>query len=680
MTPALTLRLVTYLLVATGLTALAVAGLIGAAGTALVGSALLASWWLEGGRERGAVRPLLLWSLVAVAAAAVALDLLYLARSLLDGMVHLLLFLILARLVLRRGAQDLREAGSLSFFLLIAASSVTFSVGFFFVFAVFALLGTWMLLLQHVVAESEAAGAPTSAAGQEGLALRGPLVRVGVVAAAATFAIAGALFFVIPRVGQAALPLHASLGRMVTGFSDRVELGAYGEIERDRTVVMRVYFPDAPMHPTQLPNLRWRGLAFDRFDGRTWSVGQPRRVVLRRSGGGDFSLGAPRGRGPLVRQEVYLDPIGTDVVFAAPWVVRMELRTGTVSVDDTGAVSVPSASARLHYVADSELELTPPRDTRARGAGAPLLPHERARYLQLPPLAPLIPKLARDVAAGSRDSYEAALRLTEFLSTRYTYTLALRRDTPLPPLEEFLFVRRSGNCEYFAAALAVMLRTLEIPARVVAGFQRGEWNPYGGYYMVRLADAHSWVEAYFDGLGWVTLDPSPRADTLSPPGLFAHYLDAARMRWYRYIVNWSFQDQAAVAATIHRQAAELTWSWPRGWPARSWFWGAGLALGAAVLGWLVRRAGGLGRAARPAARMPRFYERALRALDRRGFRLEAAETARRFAARVSAALPALADPIERLTRAYERCRFGAAGLGRDEQDELDRCVRSLERT
>ena len=79
-------------------------------------------------------------------------------------------------------------------------------------------------------------------------------------------------------------------------------------------------------------------------------------------------------------------------------------------------------------------------------------------------------------------------------------------------------MRRSGNCEYFAAALAVMLRSLGIPARVVGGFQRGEWNPYGRYFMVRLQDAHSWVEAYIDGAGWVTLDPSPRADAEADGG------------------------------------------------------------------------------------------------------------------------------------------------------------------
>src|SRR5438034_11603980 len=90
-----------------------------------------------------------------------------------------------------------------------------------------------------------------------------------------------------------------------------------------------------------------------------------------------------------------------------------------------------------------------------------------------------------------------------------------------------------------------MLRSLDIPARVVNGFQRGEWNPYGRYFIVRLLDAHSWVEAYVDG-AWATFDPSPRGsiEPGGPPAAVALYLDALRVRWYRYVVGWSLQDRS----------------------------------------------------------------------------------------------------------------------------------------
>ena len=134
MPPALGLRLVTYLLVCNGVASLLLAGLIGPLGAGLVVLAMLASWWLERARERGVVRAWMARALIGTAAVAIAMDLVYLASTALDGMVHLLLFLILARLFMRRSLRDLRDAGFLSFFLLVATSSVTFSVGFVLVF------------------------------------------------------------------------------------------------------------------------------------------------------------------------------------------------------------------------------------------------------------------------------------------------------------------------------------------------------------------------------------------------------------------------------------------------------------------------------------------------------------------------------------------------------------------
>jgi hypothetical protein len=678
----LALRLATYLLVCDGVASLFLAGLIGPLWAALVVLAMLGSWWLERARERGVVRASVAWGLVATAAVAIATDLAYLASTALDGMVHLLLFLILGRLFLRRSLRDLRDAGFLSFFLLVATSSVTFSAGFLFVFVTFLLLATWMLMLHHIVAETERASDPVGPGDASRVGFRSQLAPVSLVAAATTFVLTGMLFFVIPRMGLAALPIRAQFSRMVTGFSDRVELGAFGEIETDKTVVMRVYLSDDIEEPSLLPGLRWRGIVFDRFDGRTWAVGRPARVPLRRWPNGQFVLGTPLGRGRIVRQDIYLDPIGTDIVFAAPRALRMDVRAGGLNADDMGSLSVPNASARLHYQVESELESSPAPLATVRGGAAELSGAARNRYLQLPPLSPGVARLAREVTAGSREPYESAVKLNHFLSSRFRYTLA-KPQTSLEPLDEFLFVRRSGNCEYFAAALAVMLRTLDIPARVVGGFQRGEWNPYGRYFMVRLSDAHAWVEAYFDGLGWVTLDPSPRVSAVTEdrPSAAALYLDAVRMRWYRYVVNWSLQDQRLLASTVHRQArdARLAFAWPVEWRSKFWLLiPAGMAA-AGALGWLIWRFGRAGHARRSGGRPPRFYERALRALARRGLSPEPAETARQFWARAQFEAPGCGEPLARITTAYERARFGLTALTEGEVREVERCLLALER-
>jgi transglutaminase-like putative cysteine protease len=679
MSPLIALRVVTYLVVADGIAGLLLARLIDPLGAGLVAVAILVSWWLEGQRAHGRLRPAVAWGLVASAAVALGVDLFYLAASALDGMVHVLLFLIVARLFMCRGRSDLRDAGFLSFFLLVAASSATFSMGFLGVYVVFIVLATWMLILHQMLAESEKAGR-TDLVGAR-VALRGQMMRVSLGAAAGTFAIASLLFFVIPRVGQATLPFRAQLSR-VTGFSERVDLGAFGDIESDSSVVMRVYLREEVGDPGTMNNLRWRGIVFDRFDGRVWSVGRFERRPIRRAGD-RFALASPRGRGPIVRQEIYLEPIGTDIVFAAPRALRMDLRTGVINMDDMGVVTVPVEAARLHYTVESELELPPPPGTHVAAAGATLSAEDRHRYLQLPPVSSGIPRLAREVAAGSADPYEAATRLTRFLSRSYRYSLS-KTETAQAPLDEFLFRTRAGNCEYFSAALAVMLRTLGIPARVVGGFQRGDWNPYGRYFMVRLSDAHAWVEAHFDGLGWVTLDPSPRSDESSDLGVraFSLYLDAARMRWYRYVVNWGLQDQRLVVSTVQRQAHDfrLSFAWPGAWRAKSWLTASGVALAVAAIawiGWRLRRAGGSGG---PVPRMPRFYERALRHLARRGLAPESAETARQFSARAGVAMPQWAEPFGRITRLYERARFGMTSLTDAELRVVDESLAQIERS
>jgi transglutaminase-like putative cysteine protease len=672
------LRIAAYLLVGVGGAALILAGLLAPLGALLAGGALAGSWWQE--RLRAQVRTPRLGALLSVVVAlAAVVDVVYLAPTVLDGFVHLLLVLVVARMYALRTPRDYRVVAFLTFFMLVAASAAAFGVGFLFVYVGFLLVGTWMLVLQHVIAQSQAAPGRMVAGGSpEFLHGRG-LLGLAAGAAAATLLISAGLFFVIPRVGLAALPFRPRLGPMVTGFSDRVELGAYGQIETDASIAMRVHIPEGLGGPADWPDLRWRGIVFDAFDGTAWTLGQPDRVTLHRTPTTDFRLGRYSGRGRLLFQEVFLEPLGTEVMFAAPRVLRVEARSADLVVDDMGGLTMPSAAARLHYRVESELPR--PRPARlpdawgyasARDPGA-------ARFLQLPALAPRIPALAREVAGDAATPYEAALRLEGWLARELRYTLALERRTSLPPLEEFLFERRAGNCEYFAAALAVMLRSLGIPARVVGGFQRGEWNAYGRYFAVRMRDAHAWVEAYFPSAGWVSFDPSPRGAPEAAPDTLALYLDALRMRWYRYVINWSLRDQVEVAVAVRRQAGSVGlglagWSelLRRPGPGATAVL-VGLAVGVAVVLWWRGPAG----PARPAARPPDFYARALRVLARRGLRPEAGETAREFAARVARRAPPAADPFARITAGYEAARFGDRPPTGEERAALDRSLEAL---
>jgi hypothetical protein len=333
-------------------------------------------------------------------------------------------------------------------------------------------------------------------------------------------------------------------------------------------------------------------------------------------------------------------------------------------MDDMGAVSAASPGARLRYTVESEVEGPIVRGGAPARAAPPLDDAQLERYLQLPDLAPAIPALARQIAGPSRDPAEIVSRVEAYLRTQFRYTLDIERVSKLDPLQEFLFVRRAGHCEYFAASMAVLLRSLGVPARVVNGFQRGEWNPYGQYYIVRYYDAHSWVEAYLPEAGWMTFDPTPRAtvDVLAGRTPTLLYLDSLRLQWHRYVVNWTLRDQIRAVQTVQfKLAGWRNWSVGLDAEARARAGRAGALLVVVVVGaagawavWRHRRGAPDAGGRRP----PGFYRRALRAAARRGLRPAIGETAREFSGRVAGLGPAAGAAFTRVTALYERARFG----------------------
>ena len=681
MTLPLVLRVALYVLVVDGVFALYLAEFIGVRGALLVGALLVAAWVLQPRVPGTAGRLTSARLLVPLAALASVVDIAYLTESVLDALVRLLLFLTLYKLATLQTVRDSRTVAFLAFFMLVAASGSAFGVGFLFAFVGFVALLSWIALLQHFVGET----ATGTAAGSEAVPATRYLMALAASGGVAVFLVAGGLFFLLPRVGLATLPLRARLGQMITGFSERVELGSYGSILTDSSVVMRVQLPEE-VQPDRYPNLRWRGVVLDTFDGHAWSVRYPRQIRLIRPNAGGFDVGLLGGSGQFLRQEIFLEPISSEVVFAAPRVLRISMATSMLAMDDMGTVSVSSPGARLRYTVESEVEGPSVRGAGLQRTAPPLDSNQLQRYLQLPDLPPAIPALARQVAGPSQSPEEIAHRVEEFLRTKFRYTLDLERVSQLDPLQEFLFVRRAGHCEYFAAAMAVMLRSLGVPSRVVNGFQRGEWNPYGQYYIVRYYDAHSWVEAFMPGIGWVTFDPTPRA-TVDPrsnqrPTLL--YLDSLRLQWHRYVVNWTLRDQIrAVQSVQFRLAGFRNWSAGLDAQTRAQLGRTGSLALVVVIGavgaWAVwqHRRGGFGN---PRSRTPAFYRRALRAAACRGLRPATGETAREFSGRVADLGPAAGSAFTRVTALYERARFGGAPPAPAEIEEAEASLVALGRS
>jgi len=647
----------------------------------------MGSWWAEDLRA-AAPGYRRMWDILTIAFLTyAALDLLFLAESFIAAVIHLLLFLVVYKLYNTRSHRDVLDLFILTFLQLVAASTLTASFGFFLVFCLYMILGIWGLILFHLKREAELNLPERSRdlLGAPGLVMPSFLVS-SVVVAVISLALTLAIFFLIPRVGRTFLSLRGHLDTQDVGFSDQVELGRYGTIQTDPTIVMRVSFPDDPGALARFPGLRWRGVALDRFDGRVWSLADPARTPARLVREGVYAVSPFLVGLPYLTAEVFLEPMGTDVLFAAPRLRMVQGGLPRPSVDVSGGITLPSPpTTRIRYQAVSQPERV--RDDILMRAVQPAdyPPDVRETYLQVPRLAPRIRELAETLAEGTKTPIEVVRKVETYLAGNLRYSLDLGQDTGLDPLEDFLFVRKTGNCEFFATSLVVLLRAVGIPARVVNGFQRGEWNEVGQFLAVRQRDAHSWAEVYFPGAGWLTFDPSPRAafdaQVFGDSGRVGEYFDALRWRWNRYVVDYNIGDQAAFAISLRQRSLAFRRTLGEAWDA--WLFQAYrhirrlgrntayplavvvIVLAAGTIFWRRRLLSGLGVGWVLRPRLPRspvaFYERMLRFLARRGCPRPLAATAREFACSL-ASQPQLHGPVAELTALYERARFGGESL------------------
>src|SRR5579885_750528 len=531
------------------------------------------------------------------------------------------------------------------------------------------------------------------------------------------FGLALPIFFITPRAGAGVLSMPggaASTG--FTGFSDHVTLGDIGRLNESNQLVMRVRVEG----PTPARGLRWRGIALDRFDGREWSQTSDASAAYQTYDGNIFRLGTTEDITRLTTQTFFVEPIDTPVIFAAPRAVALQGAFPFVRRDrDDGLATRQHPLERITYTVYSDTYEPPPERLRAdrmriSPAATANLRRGVEAYLQLPSnLDPRVANLAWSVVrqSGARNAYDAARAVEAHLSQnayggRYSYSLDLR-ESGSDPLADFLFNVRAGHCEYFATAMTVMLRTLRIPARVVNGFQAGEYNSAADAYVVRQADAHSWVEVYFpESDSWVTFDPTPadgRAAGTSGKGVsgsLRRYADALELFWIQYVVSYDRQGQRTLARAIHDQINSFTYAasqsadglgsrlsalWSRAGGGASPFAsimplavvGAVIVLLATAL--LILRRKGLLKFSWPRKRardadavIVKFYERMTAALEARGLRRRADQTPLEFAA-------ASGTPeVFAITQAYNRVRFGAQHLSDSEAADIERFLRNME--
>jgi len=309
-----------------------------------------------------------------------------------------------------------------------------------------------------------------------------------------------------------------------------------------------------------------------------------------------------------------------------------------------------------------------------------LPPPEVARFLEIPAgLDDRVRDLALRIGGGA-SPLRTAENLAAWLERELRYSLELPGEVE-DPIAHFLFERREGHCEFFASALALMLRINGIPARVVAGYYGATFVEGGGYWLVRNGDAHAWTEAWFEGAGWVRFDATPPQVRAGEVGgawaALVEWLDLMQVRWSEWVLDFDGGSQRRIAEAI--ADAFVRDGAGRGLARPIRFLGAAVCL--AVAAWLALR---LARRIRREVRgaVPprhrgavRLFRQVKRSLRRRGVRLPESATAAEWAAAAAAVEPGRAAAFRAAVRAYEEARFGGRPIDPERLRALRRAVR-----
>ncbi|MDP2693393.1 MAG: DUF3488 and transglutaminase-like domain-containing protein [Gallionella sp.] len=510
------------------------------------------------------------------------------------------------------------------------------------------------------------------------------------------------LFILFPRVQGPlwGLPQDAFAS---SGLDDKMAPGSLSRLSLSEEVAFRVSYADKPPRRDQM---YWRGPVLWNFDGRTWTPGRTA-----------FSV-APQftETGQAIDYSVTLEPHNKTWLFALD--VPEQISVPANLTYDFRIVQKEPVKARLRYEVRSHL-----------GYHANLNENERQlqRALQLPPsLNPQALELAAGwraqaeaaapspqpsdgttshstkPASGQVAGYPASVRggnrslagidesiaraaLAYFNQQNFQYTLEP------PPLgfhgvDDFLFETRQGFCEHYASAFVFLMRAAHIPARVVTGYQGGEFNALGNYYIVRQSDAHAWAEIWLAGQGWVRIDPTAAiAPARVERGLSAAVTNNAALpfmarnppQWLRELrLNWDTLsnqwNQWVLGYNSERQFAFLTRfgmesiTWQK--LALNMAAGVGLLVGLFAL-FMLRHL-----IKRQPDKVQAAWLKLCSRLAKAGLPRAAHEGAQDYAERVAAARPEIAEAIRDLAARYSALRYGAVQNERAQREFLQRAA------
>lgn len=725
-------KVVLYATVLFGLLPIALSGEIPIAFIVAAYGGVAASWFYEAPRRRvdSQVR---WWNLAIVGSFAVLAAFGYTTGNYILYAIIFALIMVVTRLYQSRGSRDVFQLYGLTFVAMVAGAVINPTLSFVFIFVGYVVLLVWGLILLHLqrdiedlVEERELLGERGGDLSWQARHLITPRFLLGSsVLALFIFASSLMIFFFFPRLGMGFFFSQGRNQQQVSGFADRIQLGHFGTIKDNHRVVMRLEFDDDRELASRA--VRLRGISFNHYDGRVWSktLGHDTFQMPRQDLGTWVAVhDATRFAnlpGETVAQTIYLEPLDMDqrMIFGLPMIQKLSIDNPQLDrlrrhpvrfyqdLNRDISTRVPGDVA-LRYHVESFVPVRAARLLRVAAGDRP--PEVDAAYLQLPDrLDPAVAELARTITEGADNDFDRADAIERHLRANYDYSTEGGHD-PKAPLEDFLFRRRQGHCEYFASAMVVLLRSLGVPARPANGFYGGVYNEYGRFYMMRQADAHSWVEVFFPGYGWTTFDPTPPGAVLVPAqsglvGAFDEWIDSLRLQWYKWVVEYDLEKQMAFFRSIGDAMGGIKdyFPQPQGNPRRAKAWREGFkewlnrpvtwalvgtpiallllwrfGVLAALLAWIRRRL--RPRDVVPAGAMGALYHKMLDALRKQGVGRDPQETPRELAERLARHGYLAADEVGRITAEFERVRYAEREPTRAALDALEVDLASVKAT
>ncbi len=431
--------------------------------------------------------------------------------------------------------------------------------------------------------------------------------------------LAFAAFFLFPRFPSPlwGSPNGADSARV--GLSDDVEPGDFVELLLDGSPALRVTF-DGPVPPRSA--MYWRGPVMSQFDGRKWS---------RWEGDAFAQPAALEHADDFVSYEVTQEPashsflLALDIATQAPEGARAS-QGRTLNTRPSNNLRRFRATSALRYALEPQLDES----------------HRRHATATPPDSNPRTRQLIGQWRTENPAPEALILRALTLFNAQFSYSLSPPPLAGRDRIDDFLFNTKTGYCEHFASAFAAMMRMSNIPARVVTGYQGGEFNPMGNYWLVRQSDAHAWTEVWLQDRGWVRVDPTAaiapdrieqgQSAVAREPSAFFRYgrpllqaMDYLHRGWNDFILDFDAQRQRDLLRRLG-----MDWSdWRQ----------IGLALGTGIALALILTFALLLRGARTASTpLASAWNRFLARLAKHGAQKRMDETATAFARRLPESL------------------------------------------